>query len=97
MSTHQPELIKAVDDLAEIVGTFAGWMAMDLGADGVRVLLDRIRVVRQRLAKVAADSAESAGEADEKCEGCSAPATRYDCDMVPLCEACWKSLIEGED
>ena len=29
-----------------------------------------------------------------KCEGCGEPATRSDCEGIPLCEACYDSLLD---
>lgn len=33
---------------------------------------------------------------EEKCEGCHALATQFDCEGIALCDACWKDLCKSE-
>lgn len=44
----------------------------------------------------ALDKAERRADGDlVDCEGCGEEATHEDCEGVPLCEECWKALVES--
>lgn len=66
-------------------------LAVRKTADGWRVIEVTSPTTRRAILRV---MGKPASERSERCEGgCRAEVTHYDYDGVPLCDACWKSLV----
>lgn len=79
-------------ELRQLVGRMA------LGTDGLTTMEFGERVARAayRLGfKRGKEARANAKDQPERCEsGCAEPVTRHDVDNVPLCEECWKGLVD---
>lgn len=60
-----------------------------------RVVAHDLAATLTTLADIAA--AKVAEDEPAKCEGCDAPATRSDCEGVPLCDDCFDGLTDADE